>query len=154
MLGKILVGILVTLSLLLSSCYPELSVQQYDRLKEDLIALDVERQELQAELAVIKAEIATIKAENEAKNAETLAYVEFLDKLVSTQSSEMILAGQFDVVALTDANAELAGIAERLGDNEIIYYLGLMDRDNESQTVAAYYKVIEYCLKKMKQNLE
>jgi len=150
MLGKILVGILVTLSLLLSSCYPELSVQQYDRLKEDLIALDVERQELQAELVAIKAEIAAIEAEN----AETLAYVEFLDKLVSTQSSEMILAGQFDVVALTDANAELAGIAERLGDNEIIYYLGLMDRDNESQTVAAYYKVIEYCLKKMRQNLE
>jgi len=150
MLGKILVGILVTLSLLLSSCYPELSVQQYDRLKEDLIALDVERQELQAELVAIKAEIAAIEAEN----AETLAYVEFLDKLVSTQSSEMILAGQFDVVALTDANTELAGIAERLGDNEIIYYLGLMDRDNESQTVAAYYKVIEYCLKKMRQNLE
>jgi len=143
MAGKILVGVLVTLSLLLVSCYPELSVQQYDRLKDDLVALDVERQELQAELAAI-----------EVKNAETLAYIEFLDKLVSTQSSEKILAGQFDGEALADAKAELTSVAESLGDNDIIHYLGLMERDNESQTIVAYYKLIEYCLKKMKQNLE
>ena len=42
MVGKVLVGIVIVLSLLLSSCYPELSVQQYDRLKNDLIALDIE----------------------------------------------------------------------------------------------------------------
>jgi len=143
MAGKILVGALVALSLLLVSCYPELSVQQYDRLKDDLVALDVERQELQAELAAI-----------EVKNVETLAYIEFLDKLVSTQSSEKILAGQFDGGALADAKAELTSVAESLGDNDIIHYLGLMERDDERQTIVAYYKVIEYCLKKMKQNLE
>ena len=150
MAGKILVGVLVTLSLLLVSCYPELSVQQYDRLKDDLVALDIERQELQAELAAIEVKNAAI----EVKNAETLAYIEFLDKLVSTQSSEKILAGQFDGEALADAKAELTSVAESLGDNDIIHYLGLMERDNESQTIVAYYKVIEYCLKKMKQNLE
>ena len=143
MAGKILIGVLVALSLLLVSCYPELSVQQYDRLKDDLVALDIERQELRVELAAI-----------EVKNAETLAYIDFLDKLVSTQSSEMILSGQFDVGSLADAKAELTSVAESLGDNDIIYYLGLMERDNESQTIAAYYKVIEYCVKKMKQNLE
>jgi len=143
MVGKVLVGIAVVLSLLLSSCYPELSVQQYDRLKEDLIALDLERQGLLEELAAI-----------EARDVETLAYIEFLDKLVSTQSSEMILEGQFDVEALINCKAELVSAAEKLGDNEIVYYLGLTEQENEGQTVGAYYKVVEYCLKKIKQNLE
>ncbi len=143
MAGKILVGILVVLSLLLSSCYPELSVQQYDKLKEDLVKLDIQRQELEAQLTAIKA-----------KNAKTLTYVDFLNKLVSTQSSEMILTGEFDVGSLINASSELMNIAESLGDNDIIYYLGLMNAENESQTVAAYYKAVEYCLKKIKQNLE
>jgi len=143
MAGKILVGVLIVLSLLLSSCYPELSVQQYDQLKKDLAEMDVERQELQAELAAIKA-----------KNTETLAYARFLEKLVSTQSSEKLLAGEFDVGSLVDAEAELISAAESLGDSEIIYYLGLMDRTNESQTIGAYYKAIEYCLKDIKKNLQ
>ncbi len=150
MAGKILVGVLVALSLLLASCYPELSVQQYDTLRKDLAELDAQRQELEGKLAVIEAELTAFKA----KNAETLAYAEFLDKLVSTQKSETILSGQFDVGSLIDSNAELMSVAENLGDNDIIYYLGLMNGDNESQTVTAYYKVIEYCLKKMNQNLE
>lgn len=143
MARKILVGIVVTLSLLLSSCYPELSVQQYDRLRNDLVKLDAQRQELEGKLAALKA-----------KDAETLAYVDFLDRLVSTQKSEMILSGQFDVGSLIDSNAMLTDIAESLGDNDIIYYLGLMDAENESQTVTTYYKVIEYSLKKLRQNLE
>lgn len=143
MAGKILVGALVALSLLLSSCYPELSVQQYDKLKEDLVELDIQRQELLAELAAI-----------EDKDLETRTYVSFLEKLVSTQSSERILTGEFDVVSLINAKAELMSAAENLGDNDITYYLGLMDGEKESQTVAAYYKAIEYCFKKIKQNLE
>ena len=140
---KILVGVLVTLSLLLSSCYPELSVQQYDRLKKDLVELDIQHRELEAQFTALKA-----------KNAETLTYVDFLNKLVSTQSSEMILSGQFDVGSLIDASTGLTNMAESLGDSDITYYLGLMDAENESQTVTAYYKVIEYCLKKLKQKLE
>ena len=147
MAGKILVGVLLALSLLLSSCYPELSVQQYDKLREDLAEMDIQRQELEVELE-------TIKAENEEKDAEMRAYVGFLEKLVSTQSSERILTGEFDVDSLVDAKDALTDVAESLGDNEITYYLGLMNRENGSQTVAAYYKVVEYCLKKMKQNLQ
>lgn len=143
MAGKILVGVLIVLSLLLSSCYPELSVQQYDQLKKDLAEMDVERQELQVELAVIKV-----------KNTETLAYVRFLEKLVATQSSEKLLIGEFDVGSLVDAGPELMSAAESLGDSEIIYYLGLMDRNEESQTIGAYYKAIEYCLKDVKKNLQ
>jgi len=143
MAGKILVGVLIVLSLLLSSCYPELSVQQYDQLKKDLAEMDIERQELQAELVAIKA-----------KNTETLAYVGFLEKLVATQRSEKLLAGEFDVASLVDAGPELMSTAESLGDSEITYYLGLMDRNNESQTIGAYYKAIEYCLKDIKKNLE
>ena len=143
MVRKILVSVLVALSLLLSSCYPELSVQQYDKLRKDLAELDAQHQELEAELTAL-----------EAKTAETLAYVNFLDKLVSTQKSEMILSGQFDVGSLVDSSAELTSVAESLGNSDISYYLGLMDAENEGQTVTAYYKVIEYCLKKMKQNLE
>ena len=143
MAGKILVGVLVASSLLLSSCYPELSVQQYDRLRKDLAEMDAQRQELQGELTALKA-----------KDAETLAYVDFLDKLVSTQKSETILSGQFDVGSLIDSSTELMNVAENLGDSDIIYYLGLMDAENEGQTVTAYYKVIEYCLKKLRLNLE
>ena len=150
MAGKILVGVLIVLSLLLCSCYPELSVQQYDKLKEDLVELDVQRQELEEEVATLEEEVAAL----EEKNAKTLAYVEFLVKLVSTQSSERILTGEFDVGSLVDSGAELMSTAEILGDNEVIYYLGLINHENESQTVGAYYKVIEYCLKNMKQNLE
>ncbi len=144
MAGKILLGALLALSLLLSSCYPELSVQQYDKLKEDLVELDVQRQELQAELAAIKE-----------KDAETHAYVIFLEKLASTQISERILTGEFDVESLINSKAELMSAAESLGDNQVISCLESMDRENENgQTVAAYYKVVEYCLKKMKQNLQ
>ncbi|MBA7614516.1 hypothetical protein ES703_21782 [subsurface metagenome] len=150
MAGKVLLGILLAFSLLLSSCYPELSVQQYDRLKEDLEALDVERQELRAEVTALETELAAL----ETKNAITRAYVEFLNKLVSTQSSAKLLEGEFDVEALIAAGFGIEIAAEELGDNEIIYFLGLMNPENESQTVGIYYKIIEYCVKKMKQNLE
>ena len=143
MAGKVLLGFLIAFSLLLSSCYPELSVQQYDKLRQDLATLDIERQELRAELTTLKT-----------KNAESLAYLNFLEKLVSTQSSEKILSGQFDTGSLINAKDELTSLASNLGDNEISYFLGLLNPSNDSQTVAAYYKVIEYCLKKMKQNLE
>ena len=43
--------------------------------------------------------------------------------------------------------------AKNLGDNEILYSLGLMEPGNDSQTVQAYYKIVEYSLKKIKQNL-
>ncbi|MFC2021402.1 hypothetical protein ACFLU1_06465 [Chloroflexota bacterium] len=154
---KVLVGVLVTFSLLLSSCYPELSVQQYDKLRDDLEALDVERQELQAEVAALKTEVDTLKTEIEvlrAKNPVTSAYIEFLNKLVATQSSARILEGEFDAEALITAGLGLQLAAEELDDSEIIYFLDLMDAENESQTVAAYYKIIEYCVKKIKQNLE
>ena len=143
MTGKVLLGFLIAFSLLLSSCYPELSVQQYDKLRQDLTELDVQRQSLEKELATLKM-----------KNTETLAYVKFLEKLESTQSSEKILSGQFDVGSLISAKGELMSLANSLGDNDIVYLLGLMKPDNQSQTVSAYYKIIEYCLKKMKQNLE
>jgi hypothetical protein len=150
MARKILLGVLIVLILLLSSCYPELSVQQYDKLKEDLAELDVQHQELVNELVALEEEYATLKE----KNAKTLTYVGFLVKLASTQSSERILTGEFDVESLVDLKDELMNYAENLGDNEIQYYLGLINRWNQSETVAAYYKVVEYCLKKMKQNLE
>jgi hypothetical protein len=35
-----------------------------------------------------------------------------------------------------------------------MYYLELIKPDSESEAVAAYYKAIEYCMKKIKQNLE
>ena len=157
MITKVLVGILAALSVLFCSCYPELSVQQYDKLKKDIAELDTERKELKAELQIVKVELHTVKAELQTikeQNAKTLAYIEFLNKLIFIQSLEMIVSGEFDVEALADSATELTSAAERLGDNNIIYYLGLIDPDNESQSIAAYYKVIEYCLKKMKQNLE
>jgi predicted nuclease with TOPRIM domain len=150
MVRRILTGIIIVLSLLFTSCYPNLSVQQYDQLKKDIEALDVERQELQAENQDLQVEIATIKA----KNSEVRAYIGFLEKLMSTQSSEKILIGEFDIVSLTNHKEELITAAESLKDNEIIYFLGLMNGKNESETVGAYYKVIEYCIKNIKQKLE
>ena len=147
---KFLLCVLLTFSLLLSSCYPELSVQQYDKLREDLETLDTERQELRGQVVSLETELTAIKV----KNKQILAYIRFLEKLESTQSSEKILLGQFDVNSLIHAKDELMNQANELGDNDIAYYLGLMKPDNDSQTVAAYYKVIEYCLKKMKQNIE
>jgi hypothetical protein len=143
MAGKVVFVILIVSSLLLSSCYPELSVQQYDKLRQDIAALDTERQQLRTELTELKA-----------KNAETLAYVAFLDKLESTQISVKILSGQFDAGSLVSASANLTSLAKDLGDNEIVYSLGLMKPGNDSQTVQAYYKIVEYCIKKIKQNLE
>ena len=154
---KVLVGLLVVCSLLLASCYPELSVQQYDRLKKDIEELDTKRSELEAELSTLGAELTELKetkTEIETKNVKTLAYVEFLNKLIFVSSLEVIVSGQFDAEALITSADELTSAAEELGDQEILYYLGLIDPDHESQSMAAYYKVIEYCLKKMKQNLE
>ncbi len=154
---KILLGILLAFSLLLSACYPELSVQQYDTLREDLDKLDTERKELMVEVATLGAERAALQLElTEVKNKNVItgAYIDFLNKIVSTQSSEKVLAGGFDVEALIAAEAELITAAEELEDGEIVYFLGLLDPENESQTVSAYYKVIEYCVKRIKQNLE
>lgn len=129
--------------LLLTSCYPELSVQQYDKLKKDIAELDVQRQTLEKELQALKAQ-----------HIETRAYLDLLTKMVYTQSSEKLLAGQFDVPSLISAKPDLLSRANQLGDNEIAYFLGLMKSDNQTQTMAAYYKVIEYCLKQISQNLE
>ena len=141
---KLILGLLLASSLLLSACYPELSVQQYDKLRKDIAALDIERQQLSRELTALKA-----------KNAQTLAYVAFLDKLESTQKSSVkILSGQFDAGSLISASGNLTSQAKNLADNsEIIYSLGLIKPGNDSQTVQAYYKIVEYCLKKIKQNL-
>ena len=144
----ILVGLLA-FSFLLSSCYPELSVQQYDKLRQDLAALDTERQQLSGQVASLDAEFKAFKA----KNAKTLAYVDFLERLGATQVSEKILSGQFDAAALIKAKRELTRLANDLGDNDIISFLETMKPDNDSQTVQAYYKIVEYSLKKMKQNL-
>jgi len=147
---KVLVGFLLVLSLLLSSCYPELSVQQYDKLRAELEAMDIERNESKAELAAIQAE----KADFDANKAETLAYVEFLDTLLSAERGAMILYGQLDIAAVSDYKDELASAAEQLGDSELTYYVELIDPDNGSQSIAAYYKIIEGCLQKIKQNLK
>jgi outer membrane murein-binding lipoprotein Lpp len=154
MAKKILIGIMVVLSLLLTSCYPELSVQQYDELKEDLAALDIKRAELEAEVESLKADIVALRAAHQAANSETRSYIVFLEKMVSTQSSERILTGEFDVVSLVDSKDVLMEQANKLDGSKIIYYLELMDSDNESQTVAAYYKTMEYCFKEMKQILQ
>ena len=151
---KVLVGVLLALGLLLSSCYPELSVQQYDKLRTELEAMESERKELRVELATIKLEKAENEAKNEAKNAETLAYVEFLDTLLSAQRGVMIVYGHFDVAVIPDFKDELARVAEQLGDSEIAYYVGLIDPENEGQSAKAYYKIIECCFQKMRLNLE
>ncbi|MFC1918804.1 hypothetical protein ACFLWW_02375 [Chloroflexota bacterium] len=153
MIRKVLVGVLVIFSLLLSSCYPELSVQQYDKLRKDIEELDTQRNELEAKVISLEAEITELK-ELETKNVETLAYASFLEKVVFISSLEVIVSGEFDAETLVNSAEELKSAAEELRDNEISYYLGLIEPDNESQSIAAYYKVIEYCLKKMKQTLQ
>ncbi len=149
MAGKVILVVLLTFSLLLSSCYPQLSVQQYDQLRKDIAALDTERQQLRGQVASLEKEFTALKA----KDAETLAYVTFLDKLVATQVSEKILSGQFDATAVITASVNLTAMAKSLGDNDIIFFLESMKPDNDGQTAQAYYKIVEYCLKKIKQNL-
>lgn len=151
---KLLIGFLLALSLLFSSCYPELSVQQYDKLKEDLEALDVKRAELELQVESLIKDIESLKAEDTTKDAETTEYVRFLEKMISTQSSERLLTGEFDVESLINSEEVLNEMAEELGDSKVSYYLELFDSDNSTQTVAAYYKTIEYCFKQMKLNLQ
>ena len=157
MAAKIVIGILLVFSMLLSACYPELSIQQYDKLRNDLDELDTDRRKLMVEVAELGAEREALQVElAEAKNRDVItgAYIDFLNQMVSTQSSEKVLAGGFDVGALIEFEGELTAAAEILEDGEIVYFLGLLDTENESQTVSAYYKVIEYCIKRIKQNLE
>lgn len=151
---KLLIGFLLALSLLFTSCYPELSVQQYDKLKEDLETLDVKRAELEIQIESLTENIELLKAENAVKNAKTVKYVRFLEKMISTQSSERLLSGEFDVDSLVNSKETLDEMAEELGDSKVTYYLELFDSDNASQTVAAYYKTIEYCFKEMKAILQ
>ncbi|MDP7525203.1 MAG: hypothetical protein QF713_02560 [Dehalococcoidales bacterium] len=157
MAAKIVIGILLVFSMLLSACYPELSIQQYDKLRNDLDELDTDRKKLLVEVAELGAEREALQVElAEAKNRDVItgAYIDFLNQMVSTQSSEKVLTGEFDVGALIGVEGELTAAAEILEDGEIVYFLGLLDTENESQTVSAYYKVIEYCIKRIKQNLE
>ncbi len=154
MVKKILIGILIAISLLFTSCYPELSVQQYDKLKEDLVALDMKRAELEAEVESLKADITALQAAQQAINSETRAYIVFIERMVSTQSSERILTGEFDVESLVKSKDVLIETAKDLEESNISYYLELMNSENESQTVAAYYKTMEYCFKQMKKILQ
>lgn len=160
---KIVIAAMIFLSLLLASCYPELSVQQYDQLRADLEAMDVNRQalvdeviDLEGRVAVLQEQVVTLVGDIEARQAidrDNLAYIDFLGKLVSTQT-EFILKGQFDIEALVEASGELTEAAEELENSDIIYYLGLMKPDNQIETVAAYYKIIETTVKKIRTNLE
>ena len=158
MTKKLLVGIMVTLSLLFTSCYPELSVQQYDELKEDLKELDVKRAELEGQVEQLEAQIVTIQQENAEKNAEVRKYVRdnivFLEKMISTQSSARILTGEFDVESLVASKDTLMELSKDLKGSNISYYLEMLDSDNETKTVAAYYKIVEYCFKEIKDTLK
>ena len=98
-------------------------------------------------------------ADDKSRVAETRAYVEFLDRLLVEQRGAMILYGNFDIAvviaAVSDHKDELISAAEELGDSKIVYYLGLVvDPDNGREAIAAYYKVIERCLQKVRKNLE
>ncbi len=150
MAKKILLGLMLGLSLLFTSCYPELSVQQYDKLKEDLVALDVKRAELETEVETLQGDIAMLKAQD----SRVRNYISFAEKMVSTQSSARILTGEFDVESLVDSKETLLDLAETLGKSQVPYYLGLIDSKNERQTVSAYYKALEYCFKEIKLELQ
>ena len=149
MAKKSLIVIFRGLCLFISSCYPELSVQQYDKLKADLEKLDEKRTELEQEVSYLSMELKEIKA----KNTEVRAYIDFLVQLVSTQNSESLLAGEFDTDALVKSKEKLLETAGKLNDGEIEYYLSLINPENEAETVGVYYKAIEGCLKAIKQEL-
>lgn len=149
MVWKSIIVILLGLCFVASSCYPELSVQQYDKLKEDLEKLDEERTELEQEVNSLSEELEEIKV----KNTEVRAYIDFLVQLVSTQNSESLLEGEFDTEALVESKEKLLESAEKLQDSEIEYYLSLINPENEAETVGVYYKVVETCLKEIKQEL-
>jgi glycerol-3-phosphate responsive antiterminator len=133
-------------------------VQQYDKLKEDIEELDIQRQQLEAQVSVLEAQITTLEDRNKVlreNNAVILDYIDLLNRLVSTQNSEKILYGQFDTDALIKAKEMLIEEAETLPDSEnIVYFLQLMNSENQSHTVGAYYKVVEYSVKAIKQRLE
>ena len=149
MAWKSLIIVLLSLCLLVSSCYPELSVQQYDKLKEDLEKLDEKRTELEQEVNNLSTELEEIKE----KNTEVRAYIDFLVVLVSTQNSERLLEGEFDTNALVESKEKLLESAEKLQDSDLEYYLSLINPENEAETVGVYYKAIETCLKEIKQEL-
>ena len=149
MAWKSLIIVFIGLCLLVSSCYPELSVQQYDKLKEDLEKLDEKRTELEQEVASLTMELEEIKA----KNTEVREYIDFLVELVSTQNSESLLKGEFDTNALVESKEKLLESAEKLQDSEVEYYLSLINPENEAETIGVYYKAIETCLKEIKQEL-
>jgi prefoldin subunit 5 len=118
-------------------------------LKEDISVLNEQTETLKAELEQVTAELQSIKS----KNADVRQYLDFLFKLIGTQSSESLLAGEFDVPALVNAKETLVTAAESLHDSDISYYVSLIDAEKEAETVGAYYKAIEYCLKNIRQKL-
>ena len=156
MAWKLLIIVFIGLCLIVTSCYPELSVQQYDKLKEDLEKLDEQRTELAQEVSFLSMEVSSLSMELEeikVKNTEVRAYIDFLVQLVSTQNTESLLAGEFDTNALVESKEKLLESAENLKDSEIEYYLSLINPENEAETVGVYYKAIEKCLKEIKQEL-
>ena len=149
MAWKSLIVVIIGLCLFVASCYPELSVQQYDKLKEDIEKLDEKRTELEQEVALLSMELEEIKA----KNTEVRSYIDFLVKLVATQNTQSLLEGEFDTNALVESKETLLESAEKLQDSEIVFYLSLINPENEAETVGVYYKAIETCLKEIKQEL-
>lgn len=135
--------------LFLTSCYPELSVQQYDQLKEDLEVLNHQSAAMDEELAYINAENGLLK-EN---NVEIATYVDFMMQLLSTQNSESLLNGEFDVQALVDSKEVLLASSANLSDGNIYRYLSIINEENEAETMGAYYQTLSTCIKNIKQKL-
>ncbi|MBN2238738.1 MAG: hypothetical protein JW712_03110 [Dehalococcoidales bacterium] len=150
-------------SLLLTSCYPELSVQQYDELKEDLEVLNHQSAAMEEELIYVKdeltsanEELAYLIAENgilKANNKEIKAYTDFMVKLFATQNTEKLLNGEFDVAALVSKKEELLKAADNLTDSNIYRFLSVIDAENEVETMGAYYQILSTCVKNIKQKL-
>ena len=141
---------------LLTSCYPELSVQQYDKLKEDLDVLNHQSAALEEELNHVNSENEALQTNNAqmiANNAEIKSYVDFITKLLATQNSEGQLNGKFDVQSLVEAKDSLLVAADNLTDGNIYRYISIIGPDNEVETMGAYYQALSTCIRNIKQKL-
>ncbi len=121
---------------------------QIQSLQADLATAQAEVQSLQGDLAAAQAQVQSLQATAGANAAETLAYAEFLDVLMSPDYKKVAIIPRFDFANELAWLAELENRATDLGDTRLSDYIEAMQKGSAAAKPSAW----DYCLGIIEEN--
>jgi outer membrane murein-binding lipoprotein Lpp len=161
---------LLSLVILLASCSGGVSQEQYNKVSNDLtavqsqikslqsdnVAAQSQIQSLQSDKASAQSQIQSLQSDKQvlAKNsAVTLAYIEFLDVLMYPAWKQVGLTTRFTFAADTDWLVAIKNRATNIGDIFLTNNIQQLEKGGASANTAMY-NLMDYCLGKVEGNLK